>query len=384
MIYLDNSATTRPFESVIACMTECMREGFANPSSLYGPAVKVERQMTAVRETLLAMNGCPGGRVIFTSGGTESNNLAIVGTASACRQKGHLVTTAMEHPSVLEVCRKLAGEGWELDILPVSHTGQVDEAALAACLREDTRLVSIMQVNNETGAWQDVARLAAIIHERAPQARFHVDGVQAFGRVPMQMQAWGVDLFTLSAHKIHGPKGVGALVCAPGVKLNPLVQGGGQEGQLRSGTENVPGILGLGCAAGEFRANRDVWTQQLRAMKRTLYEAVMASVPDVTLNGPAIEDGAPHILNLSFAGVRGETLLHGLESEEIYVSTGSACSSHKQRISPVLAAHGVPEALAAGALRFSLSPMNTLEEMEKTAQALQRQVSRLRRFGRKR
>lgn len=382
MIYLDNSATTRPFDEVAAQMVACMQEGYANPSSLYGPGLAVERQLRAVREQLRALAHAPGYGVTFVSGGTEANNLALRGSLPKVPQ-GHILTTVMEHPSVLEVFRSLEQDGWEVGYLPVTPEGQVTPEALSGALRPDTRLVSIMQVNNETGALQDVRALGAALREHPARPLFHVDGVQAFLRVPVDLASWGVDLYTVSAHKLHGPKGVGALLHGPRVRLRPLVYGGGQEAGLRSGTENVPGILGLGAALSQFQAHGEAWRAQLRAMKVALGSGILQRLDGVHVNGPAMEAGAPHILSLSLEGVRGETLLHSLEAEGIYVSTGSACSSHKKGVSPVLLAHGVPQSLAEGAIRISLSPMNRPEDMDAAAEAVARAARHLRKFRRK-
>ena len=382
MIYLDNSATTRPFDEVAAQMVACMQEDFANPSSMYALGLRVERKMQAVREQLCALARAPGYGATFTSGGTEGNNLALRGSLPRVPD-GHLITTVMEHPSVLEVFHGLEQAGWAVSYLPVTPEGQVAPEALSRALRPDTRLVSIMQVNNETGALQDLSALGAALRGHPARPLFHVDGVQAFLRTPVDLALWGVDLYTLSAHKLHGPKGVGALLHGPRARLHPIVLGGGQEAGLRSGTENAPGILGLGEALRQFEAHGEAWRAQLRAMKLALGEGVLRRVSGVRVNGPALSGGATHILNLSFEGVRGETLLHSLEAEGVYVSTGSACSSHKKRVSPVLLAHGVPQALAESAIRISLSPMNRMEDMEQAAEKIAKAVAHLRKFRRK-
>lgn len=382
MIYLDNSATTRPFDETVAEMVACMQEGFANPSSMYAPGLAVERRMASVRAQVCSLAHAPGYGVTFTSGGTEGNNLALRGCLPR-GEKGHLVTTSIEHPSVLEVFHALEQEGWDVTYLPVTEAGQVTPEALRTALRPDTRLVSIMQVNNETGALQDLAALGQVLREAPAQPLFHVDGVQAFCRVPLEMKAWGMDLYTLSAHKLHGPKGMGALLHGPRARLHPLVYGGGQEQNLRSGTENVPGILGLGAALTQFQAHGPAWRDHLRACKVRLAEAVRSGLDGVHVNGPCAEDGAPHILSLALEGVRGEVLLHTLEGQDIYVSTGSACSSHKKRVSPVLLSHGVSPALADATIRISLSPTNTLEEMDEAAAAIVAAVTHLRKFRRK-
>ena len=317
--YLDNSATTRPTQGVIRAMTACMEEGWHNPSSVYGPAVAAFRQVRACREAILEKLGASGETLIFTSGGTEA-----------------------------------------------------DYEALHKALNDGASLVSCMQVNNETGALLDVQRLKNAVADRA---LIHVDGVQGFLRVPFHFA--DVDMYTISAHKLHGPKGVGALAVKKGVRLNPQHIGGGQEEDLRSGTENTPGI------AGFFEAVREMDASGLMEKKLHMVKAFIDAVPEAAINGPAPEKGAPHILNISFPGVRGETMLHALEAEGVYASTGSACSSKKRKVSSVLTAMGIPVDRAESALRFSLSPHTTLEEIDYAAEVLRRVWPQLRRFQRR-
>ncbi len=380
LAYLDNSATTRPTDGVIDAMSRCMREGYFNPSSLYAPAIDSEKAMRACREELAsALCVSPKG-ILFTSGGTEANNLAIIGTVSAMRGSQHLIVSAVEHPSVLEAFHYLEGLGHRVTVIGVDERGQLNWAQLEVALCDAPALVSCMQVNNETGALADIPRLSALVREKAPNALIHVDGVQGFLRVPCDARL--VDLYTMSSHKIHGPKGMGALYVRPGVRLIPRQLGGGQEGALRSGTENTPGIAGFMEAAREMKAMPDRF-QHMMEKKKLLWTLFQEAVPAAQLNGSAIEDGAPHIINISFPGVRGEVMLHALEGARIYCSTGSACSSKKRHLSPVLLAMGLDPDRVEAALRFSLSPLTQDEEIHYAAEQLETIYATLSRFKRR-
>ena len=380
LAYLDNSATTRPTDGVIDAMSRCMREGYFNPSSLYAPAIDSEKAMRACREELAsALCVSPKG-ILFTSGGTEANNLAIIGTVSAMRGPQHLIVSAVEHPSVLEAFHYLEGLGHRVTVIGVDGRGQLDWPQLEDALDDAPALVSCMQVNNETGAVTDVSRLSALVREKAPNALIHVDGVQGFLRVPFDARL--VDLYTMSSHKIHGPKGVGALYVRPGVRLIPRQLGGGQEGALRSGTENTPGIAGFMEAAREMKAMPDRF-QHMMEKKKLLWTLFQQAVPAAQLNGPSIEEGAPHIINISFPSVRGEVMLHALEGARVYCSTGSACSSKKRHLSPVLLAMGLDPDRAEAALRFSLSPLTQDDEIRYAADQLGAIYATLSRFKRR-
>lgn len=380
MIYLDNSATTRTLESAAQAAFRCMREDFFNPSSAYAPAARLEKRVNEARARLAATLGCRAEEIIYTSGGTESNNMAILGALRAMRGRGRIITSASEHPSVYELFRLLEQRGYQAVYIGTDESGAASLAELAANLTPDTALVSLMHVNNETGAVTDIAAAASLIRSRAPQAVFHVDGVQAYGKLPFGCPP--CDLYSVSGHKIHAPKGVGALYVRAGLRFAGGLVGGGQEQGRRSGTTNAPGILGLDAAVAAYAAHQQEWVAAMRACKTRLAERLL-SLPDAYLNGPAPEDGAPHILNVSFPGVRGEVLLHALEQREIYVSTGSACSAHKKGNNRVLAAAGVRGARQEGALRLSLCPFNTLEEMDRAAEEIGRQAAFLRRYQRR-
>ena len=379
MIYLDNSATTRPFDEVIDKMSACMREEYFNPSAVYAPAMLAGRILTETREAIASQLG---GRVkvVFTSGGTEADNLALLGTARALRgRKGHFITTKVEHPAVLETAAELERLGHSVTYIGVDEEGTVDVDALVDAVREDTALVSVMQVNNEVGAVMPIEEISRRVKEKNPRTLIHVDGVQGFMRIPMHMNRMGVDLYSLSGHKIHGPKGIGALAMSDRARPLCIAFGGGQENGLRSGTENVPGIAGLGQAVRAF-ARLDDPASDMMELKMRLRDGILQAVPDAKVNGPT--GGAPHILNVTFP-VKGEVLLHALEGAGILCSTGSACASHKKSASHVLTAMGVPDKEIDGALRFSLCPMNTPEEIDETVAQIRKSVEMLRAFKRR-
>ena len=379
--YLDNSATTQPAEEVISAMSECMRSGYFNPSSLYEPALRAEKALNACRQEILAAVKRPDARVIFTSGGTESNNLAILGSVAMMRGPQRVVVSPTEHPSVLEAFDELERQGHTVFRLNVDGAGQIDFAQLEQILQQGgASLVSCMQVNNETGALLDARRLHDLVRKYCPSALIHVDGVQGFLRVPFDMKL--ADMYTISGHKLHGPKGCGALVVGKNVRLKARNMGGGQENAIRSGTENTPGIAGLHRAIQLMRADSGM-AQRLMENKLYLLERFRAAIPETLVNGPAPEDAAPHIINLSFSGVRGEVMLHALEERQVYVSTGSACSSKKRHLSPVLLSMGIDPDRAECALRFSLSPHTTQEEIDYAAATAGQLYTVLRRFKRR-
>ena len=383
MIYLDNSATTRPFDGVIDAMDRSMREAYFNASAAYKPAVDVDRELRACRKLIAAQLGAQEDEVYFTSGGTESDNLAILGVAATLRHPANFVCSAIEHPAVLETIRRVEAMGHEVRVMPIDRRGVVDPAACDALFDERTALVSCMQVSNETGAIQPVAELARMARARNRDVRVHVDGVQGFMRVPMHMGRQGIDLYSLSGHKIHGPKGIGALVVRGNLRLAAQMTGGGQEKGLRSGTTDSPAILGLDGAVRQMAARRQE-VEGLRAMKRRLWERV-SCIEGARVNGPLPDeaDSAPHILSLSFAGVRGEVLRNALEGEGVLVSTGSACASHRQKVSASLRAMGLSAEQADGTIRVSLGLFNSMDEMDETAERLARICGVLSRYRRR-
>lgn len=380
LAYLDNSATTRPFDRVVDAMAAAMHDGYFNPSSMYRPAIDVENQMKQLRRDILRNLPGAAGDVYFTSGGTEGNNLALLGTAAMARGKRRFICSAVEHPSILEPMRRIAEMGHDVKYIPVDGKGYIDLDALRDMLDDSVELVSCMHVNNEVGAIQPIAEIARLIAERAPQAKLHVDGVQAFMREPFPGRF--VDMYTLSGHKIHGPKGVGALYVKKGVRLAPRQIGGGQESAMRSGTENTPGLMGLKTAIEEYGKLPDP-RGRLHMLKRRLYDGLCESAPGCLLNGPDVDEGAGHILNISFPGVRGEVMLHAMEGEGVLVSTGSACSSKKRHLSPVLMAMGIDADRAEAAIRFSLSPLTAEEEIDCAIAAAGRSYAALKAFKRR-
>lgn len=378
--YLDNSATTKPSPRVIEEMTRAMREEYYNPSSLYAPAMGPEKEMNLCRERIRRALMTRDAQVYFTSGGTEANNLALFGSVGAMRMPLRVAVSAVEHPSVLEASERLKENGVEVVRIGVNGKGELDYEQLKNELSKGLSLISCMQVNNETGALLDVRRLASLVRAFSKDTRIHVDGVQGFLREEIDFKL--IDLYTLSAHKIHGPKGVGALVVRKGLRLKPVQVGGGQEEAIRSGTENTYGIIGLSCAIDEMTKMPDR-REKLREKKEMLIRAMQDRIPEVEINGPEPEQGAPHIVNLAFPGVRGEVMLHALEEDGVYASTGSACSSRKRHVSPVLLAMGIPAARAEWALRFSLSPYTTPEEIIYAAETARKKYEILKRFQRR-
>jgi len=378
-IYLDNAATTKPHPAVVEAMARALTEEFGNPSSLHGKGLAAERVLQDARRAVARTLDVAPEEIVFTSGGTESNSLALRGVVKALGPARHIVTTAIEHSSVLTPLRRLAEEGCAVTEVPVDGAGRVSAAQIEAALRPETILVSVMAVNNELGSIQPIEAIGRILRARGATGRpvyFHVDAVQAWGKIPLRPRQWGVDLMSLSAHKVHGPKGVGALYVRRGIHLVPLLGGGDQEGGIRPGTENVPGIAGLGAAASLILSEAEETAGRMTGLRDQLRRAI-EQLPDVRVNTPA-DGAAPHILNVSFAGVRGETLLHRLEMAGIYTSTGSACHARDPQPSHVLLAIGLPPEHSRSALRFSLSRFTTPEEIAATGAAVAEAVRELR------
>ena len=377
--YLDNSATTRPTEAVADAMRQCMLEGFYNPSALYAPAVDSEKRLTACREAIARELHADPARVVFTSGGTEADNLAIFGSMSMQRG-GRVLYTAGEHPAVAAPCESLKGT-FDVQQIPYDAAGVVRLDALEELLTPDTRLICVMQVNNESGAVMPLCEIAQLRDRLCPQAMLHVDGVQGFMRLPVDMRALGIDSYALSGHKIHGPKGIGALVMGPRMRVAARMLGGGQEKALRSGTENTPGIAGLLAAIEAYPRDNN-----MRAVKLHLYERLREIAGEnFRVNGPdpASEIAAPHILNCSLVPVRSETMLYALEGDRVYVANGSACSSRKQKLSPVLSAMNVPRRQAESSIRFSICPYTTMEQVDFAADCIARHYEKFKRYERR-
>ena len=378
--YLDNSATTRVHDSVRDIVNQVMTVDFGNPSSLHTKGVESERYLREARRTMAALLKVHEKEIIFTSGGTESNNLAIIGAALANRRMGrHLITTRIEHASVHAPMEFLAEQGFTVTSLAVDAQGHISLEELREAVREDTILVSIMYVNNEIGAVQPIAEAARIIKERNPRTLFHVDAIQAFGKYEIYPSRMGIDLLSISGHKFHGPKGTGVLYRAEGAKISPILFGGGQQRGMRSGTDNVPGAAGIALAAKEAYTNRLEKTARMTACKDALIDRLL-DMPEVRVNSQRGQEGAPHIVSASFPGVRSEVLLHTLEERGIYVSAGSACSSNKPAVSKTLQAIHLPADLLTATLRFSFCEDTSLEEVLYAADVIAEVLPMLRRF----
>ncbi|NLL21291.1 MAG: cysteine desulfurase [Firmicutes bacterium] len=364
-VYLDNSATTRPYPEISKEVQRIMLEEYGNPSSLHRRGSEGERLLQSSRQILAEILDVSDNEIIFTSGGTESNNMAILGVARRYKKRGnHLITTSIEHSSVLEPFNQLEKEGFEVTYLIPDNKGIVSPEKVAEALTSRTILVSIMHVNNEIGSIQPISQISAALQGRNPDIVFHVDAVQSFTKLPLSPNDQGIDILSISAHKFHGPKGVGALYLREGILLEPLTRGGGHEKGLRPGTENTPGIWGMALAAKLSYENRKEKMEILQSLKERFITSLEREHPWIRLNGPGKEEGAPHIFNISFPGLKGEVVLHALEEHGIYVSTGSACHSNANSPSHVLQAIKLDKESLEGAIRFSLSHLNTREEIE--------------------
>lgn len=370
MIYLDNSATTQPCDAAVLAAQRTLTEHWFNPSALYGPAVAVQRQMETARAQVAAPLGVSARELVFTGNGTEADSLAILGAAARFRGPRRVLLFEGEHPAVRETAAQLAAMGHRVDWIGATDEGVLDINALQALLGEDVGLVSCMHVGNETGAVQPLREISQSIRSKAPQALFHVDGAQGYLRLPLRLQSEGVDLYTVSAHKVHGPKGIGALAMRPGARIAARTAGGGQEGNLRSGTENTAGIAAFGAAVQWVQAHTEAQAR-LQEMKAALYEALLENIQGLRVNGPPPQSraSAPHILNVSLPGIGGEIMVHALEQEGVYVGTGAACSSKKREMRPAFLAMRAPRWAADSAIRYSLGLMNTMQDVLQAAEA---------------
>lgn len=382
-VYFDNSATTRCYDSVKDIVVKAMTEDFGNPSAMHLKGVEAEKYIKSSAESLARLLKVQEKEILFTSGGTESDNLALIGAAFANKRSGnHIITTSVEHPAVSQPALFLQEQGFEVTYLPVDSRGVVKMDALKAVLREDTILVSVMYVNNEVGAVMPVEEIAALVHEKSPRALFHVDAIQAFGKYRIYPKKMGIDLLSVSGHKIHGPKGVGFLYINEKAKIQPQILGGGQQGGMRSGTDNVPGIAGLGTAAVEIYKNLEENVENMYRLKEHIAQG-LEKIGDIRMNGMELREGAPQILSISVMGVRSEVLLHSLEERGIYVSAGSACSSHKRKPSATLAAMGMSKDQIESTVRLSFCEENTIEETDYFLQVMGELVPMLRRYSRR-
>ena len=386
--YLDNSATTRVFPEVAELMTKIMCDDYGNPSSLHMKGVQAEQYLRYARETLAGLLKAGEKEIIFTSGVTEADNLALIGAAFANRRKGnHVITTQVEHPAVLKTCEYLESVGYRVTYLPVNAWGQISLEDLQRAMTPETILVSIMHTNNEIGALQPVAEAGALIKRINPQTLFHVDGVQGFGKARIYPGKMNIDLLSVSGHKIHGPKGIGFLYMGEKVRIQPIIHGGGQQWNLRSGTDNVPGAAGMAKAAELLYQHYDEDRVRLYQCKRFFMDGVR-KIEGVRINGllPGEADGngtAPHIVSVSVPGVRSEVLLHALEEKGIYVSAGSACAARKPQPSATLKAIGVEQALLGATIRFSFSVYTTVEELDYTLRMMYDKIPMLRKYTRR-
>lgn len=378
MIYLDHSATTPVHPEVIFVIADVMRNVHGNPSSLHGLGVRAERLIEQARQVIAQTMKCAPQEIVFTSGGTEANNLAIKGVAQAYAQRGkHLVTTSIEHPSVYDVFRQLEEKGWKVTVLPVDGKGRVDPDEVERALTEETVLVSIMHVNNEMGTIQPIAEIGNRL-KKHPKVLFHVDAVQSFGKIPLEPHRAHVDLLSASAHKLHGPKGIGCLYIRKNLPLAPLFAGGGQEQGIRSGTENVPGIAGFAKAVVIMNREREAFLKRSQVWKEQLIQRLQTELPQMRVNGEMDpQGGAPYIISLSFPGLKSEVIVHALEKEEVYVSSKSACSSKKEEPSRVLKAMGLPDEEAIGSIRISMGLTSTEEDIRRLEKALLRVIPAL-------
>lgn len=386
-VYLDNSATTRVFPQVAELMTKVMCEDYGNPSSMHRKGVEGERYIRYARETLAKLLKVSEKEIVFTSGGTESDNMAIIGCAMANNRRGrHLVTTRIEHPAVLQTMQYLESQGFRVTYLPVDKAGCVRLEDLQNAITPETILVSMMYVNNEIGSVQPIEEAGALIKRMNPNILFHVDAVQGFGKFKIYPKRMNIDLLSVSSHKIHGPKGVGFLYVGERVKIMPITYGGGQQKNLRSGTENVPGIAGMTMAAELAYENFEEDVNRLHELKEYFIQGV-TKLEGIQINGLP-EDGnlrktAPHVVSVSVAGVRSEVLLHALEDKGIYISAGSACASNKPQTSETLKAIGLQREYWDSTIRFSFSVFTTKEEIDYTLQVMNDMIPMLRRYTRR-
>ena len=383
MIYFDNAATTRAADEVAERVRYMLLENFGNPSAQSMMGVRAENELNDARKIMAkSINALPE-EIYFTSGGTEDDNWAIFGTAEGYKRSGkHIITTSIEHPAVAEPMERLRQKGWDITVLDVDKNGYIDLDALMDSIREDTVLVSIILVNNEVGTIQDASAVGKLIKEKNPNTLFHADAVQAFGKYPIDVRKMNIDMLSMSGHKIHGPKGVGFFYMKKGLKVRPIIYGGGQERGQRSATENTPGIAGLAKAVELAMENMDASHEKVMEVKRTLAEGILRDIPKTHINGPSIEDASPYVLNVSFNGLRSEVLLHALEEKEIYVSAGSACSSKKKGGSHVLRSLGLSEERIEGAIRFSFCRYNTVDEAAACLEILKEKTAFLRKYMR--
>lgn len=382
-IYLDNSATTRCYQEVCEIMVKTMREDYGNPSSMHMKGVESEKYIKEASSSIAKTLKVNEKEIYFTSGGTESDNWALIGTALANQRKGkHIITTAIEHPAVSAPCEFLEKQGFTVTKLGVDSQGRISLEELEQAITPETILVSVMYVNNEIGTVQPIAEIGNLIKRKNPGTYFHVDAIQAYGKYRIFPKKMKVDMLSVSGHKIHGPKGIGFLYIDEKVKIFPYIYGGGQQKGMRSGTDAVPQVAGLGIAAEKIYGNLEENVNHMRKL-RDYFTEELQKIDQVVVHGADGEECAPHIVSVAFVGVRSEVLLHTLEDREIYVSAGSACSTHKRSGSPTLTAIDLPKNQMESTVRFSFCEDTTREELEKTLEVLREVLPMLRRYARK-
>ena len=380
--YFDNSATTKVLDSVKDIVIKTMTEDYGNPSAKHLKGVEAERYIRQAREEIAKTLKVKEKEILFTSGGSESNNMALIGTALANKRAGnHIITTNIEHPSIYNTLSYVESLGFEVTYLNVDEHGHISLEELKEAVRPDTILVSVMYVNNEVGAVEPVEEISKIIKARNPGAIFHVDAIQGYGKFRIYPKRQGIDLLSVSGHKIHGPKGVGFLYIDEKIKVKPLIYGGGQQKGMRSGTENVPGVAGLGAAAKEAYTNFDEKINALYGLKDYMIDRI-GEIEGTHVNSEKGRKGAPQIVSVSFDGIKSEVLLHALEDKGIYVSSGSACSSNHPAVSGTLQGLGVKKELLDSTLRFSFCVFNTREEVDYCIETLKELLPVLRRYTR--
>ena len=381
-IYLDNSATTKPCAEAVDAMASSMRIGYYNPSALYKGAVEAERALEAARAAVAAPLRMKQENVVFTSGGTESDNLGILGHLKTLKGGGTLLYSAAEHAAVRNASIEAENLGFTVKRIPLDSRGSLDLDKLEGMMDESVRLIAVMQVCNETGIVMPIERLIALRDRLAPKAAIHVDGVQGYLRLPVDMKKLNIQSYAVSAHKVHGPKGVGALIVRDGHKIAPLIFGGGHQRGLRAGTDNTVGAAGFAEAVKAFPVQA---VQTLYILKAEMARLLQSAVPGMKIIGPAPgdADSAPHILCVSLPPVKAETMVHALEAENVIVGTGSACSSRSRKYSVALSSMKVPETLMDSAIRISFSVQNTMDEVILAAEAVQRQYKLLSKFTRR-
>ena len=378
--YFDNSATTKVLDCVKDAVVDAMCVNYGNAAAKHRKGVEAENLIREAQKAIAYTLKVQEKEILFTSGGTESNNTALIGTALANSRAGkHLITTGVEHPSIYNTMSFLEEMGFEVTYLPVDHLGHISLEDLEKAIREDTILVSVMYVNNEVGAVEPIEAISQCIKKKNPKTLFHVDAIQAYGKYKIRPKKQGIDLLSVSGHKIHAPKGVGFLYIRDGVKIRPILFGGGQQKGIRSGTENVPGCVGLGVAAREAYKDFDARIEKLYTLREHLI-AGLKPLGGVTINGSEDRTNAPQIVSASFEGVRSEVLLHALEDKGVYVSSGSACSSNHPGISGTLKGIGVKKELLDSTIRFSLGDLNTEEEVDYAIGVLGELLPVLRRY----